>query len=190
MKNKRVIIIANDQPLDSDTHLRRKMITAENRAARQASRFPGLDLCGIQRAVNQNLLKLQLRWNGRYMSLLGLMNTLKNNRSCPELTTDNATQYYTLANMVTLNGIYLYQFLLGEGYDPFVIQNYALVDLSDVLDESPLAVCISSNFVYLDDIHQMAAQIKAHDLQIPVIAGGMLVKKVLDAGHELSPQRA
>ncbi len=182
------MIIAMDQPLDSDAHLRRKMINAENRAARQASRFPGLDLYAIQRQVHRNLSRLQLRLNGKYMGLLDLMNYLKNNRHAPELTPDNANEHYTLANMVTLNGIYLYQYLLREGYDPLIIQNYSLTKLSEVLYKRPLAVCISSNFLYLDDIQEMATQIKEYDPRIPVIAGGMLVKKVLDAGQNLSPQ--
>jgi p-methyltransferase len=164
------------------------MINAENRAARQASRFPGLDLYAIQRQVHRNLSRLQLRLNGKYMGLLDLMNYLKNNRHSPELTPDNADQHYTLANMVTLNGIYLYQYLLREGYDPIIIQNYSLAKLSEVLYERPLAVCISSNFLYLDDIQEIACQIKEYDPQIPVIAGGMLVKKVLDAGQNLAPQ--
>jgi len=78
MKNTRVIIIAMDQPLDSDVHLRRKMANVETRAQRQSSRFPGLDLQAIQEEVNKNLLKLPLLFNGRYMGLPDLMNFLKN----------------------------------------------------------------------------------------------------------------
>ena len=164
------------------------MINAENRALRQASRFPGLDLYAVQKEVHRNLLRLQLRLNGKYMGLLDLMNYLKNNRRSPELEPDNADQYYSLSNMVTLNGIYLYQYLLRQGYDPYIIQNYSLANLSDLLYRRPLAVCISSNFLYLDDIQEMATRIKDHDSRIPVIAGGMLVKKVLEAGQDLSSQ--
>jgi p-methyltransferase len=38
----------------------------------------------------------------------------------------------------------------------------------------------------MDEIRAIAAELKAHDPRVPVIAGGMLVKKVLDAGEELS----
>lgn len=188
MKNRRVIIIAMDQPLDSDDHLRRKMANVEKRAQRQSARFPGLDLQAIQGEVNRNLLKLPLLFHGRYMGLPDLMNFLKNNRNFPLITPDNASEYYLFANGCTLNGIYLHQYLLREGYDPFVVQNYSLVNLPDILEEKPLAVCISSTFLYLDDIKEIAQHIKDFDPTVPVIAGGILVKKVMDAGEGLAPQ--
>ncbi len=188
MKNRRVIIIAMDQPLDSDAHLRRKMANVEKRAQRQSPRFPGLDLQTIQREVNRNLLKLPLLFKGRYMGLPDLMNFLKNNRNFPHITPDNASEYYLFAKGFTLNGIYLYQFLMREGYDPFVVQNYSLVNLPDILEQRPLAVCISSTFLYLDDIKEMARQIKAYDSTVPVIVGGILVKKIMHAGEGLAPQ--
>ena len=42
-----------------------------------------------------------------------------------------------------------------------------------------MAVCISSNFIFMNDINEMARKIKRCSPEIPVIAGGMLVKKVL-----------
>lgn len=188
MKNRRVIIIAMDQPLDSDAHLRRKMENVERRAQRQSPRFANLDLQAIQREVNSNLLKLPLLFNGRYMGLPDLMNFLKNNRQFPRITPDNASEYYLFANGITLNGIYLHQYLTGEGYDPLVVQNYSLVNLPDILEERPLAVCISSTFLYLDDIKEMARQIKTFDPTIPIIVGGILVKKIMHAGTHLALQ--
>ena len=44
MKLPKVIIIAQNQPLDNDAHLRRKLADAEERAERQSARFPDLDL--------------------------------------------------------------------------------------------------------------------------------------------------
>ena len=188
MKNRRVIFIAFDQPLDADADLKRKMANSESRAQKQSPRFAGLDIYAIQKAVNKNLLSLQLLLDGRFMGLLDLMNYLKNNRSHPHLTPGNASKYCTLAHIVTLNGIYMYQYLRNEGYDPLIVQNYSLSNISDVMDERPLAVCVSSNFVYLDDIYKMATRIKNIAPQVPVIAGGMLIKKVLDAGKGLSSQ--
>jgi len=52
-RNGRVILIAMDQPLDSDAHFRGKMAVAEDRAVRQASRFPDLDLPRMQKEVHQ-----------------------------------------------------------------------------------------------------------------------------------------
>ncbi|NNG06333.1 MAG: radical SAM protein, partial [Desulfobacteraceae bacterium] len=49
-------------------------------------------------------------------------------------------------------------------------------------------VCISSTFLYLDDIKEMAQQIKRFDPTVPVIVGGILVKKVMNAGKSLAPQ--
>ena len=79
MKNQRIIIIAMDQPLDSDAHLRRKMANAEKRAQRQSPRFPDFDLHATQKEVIQNLLKGPLLFQGRYIGLPELMNFLKNN---------------------------------------------------------------------------------------------------------------
>jgi radical SAM superfamily enzyme YgiQ (UPF0313 family) len=188
MKNQKVIIIAMDQPMDSDAHLRGKMANAEKRAARQASRFPDLDLPGLQKGVHENLKKLSLFFKGRYMGLLDLMNYMKNGRRFPEITPENASKYYLFANEFTLNGVYLYQVLRREGYDPIVVQNYALVRLSELLREEPLAVCISSTFLYLDDIKEIARRIKEVDPTIPVIVGGILAKKVLHRGEGLAPQ--
>ena len=187
MENPRVIIIAMDQPLDNDAHIKRKMISAEKRAARQSSRFPDLDLLSIQKGVHKNILKHLLFLNGHYMDLLDLMNFLKNSRKVPELTRDNIKQYYSLADTVTHNGIYLYQYLLREGYDPVVVQNYSLANLDQLLQEKPLAVCISSNFIFMEDIKRIAAEVKEYDPHLSVIAGGMLIKKVMDEGENLSP---
>ncbi len=188
MKRPKIIIIAQNHPLDNDAHLRQKMASAQDRAQRQSSRFPALDLEGIRREVHRNILKSVLILDGRYMDLLDLMNFIKSGRRLPHLTPANVTQYYSLANSVTLNGIYLYQYLTEHGFDPIIVQNYSTANLVDLLEEDPLAVCISSNFIYMDDIRDMALEVKALAPQVAVIAGGMLVKKALNAGQELSIQ--
>jgi anaerobic magnesium-protoporphyrin IX monomethyl ester cyclase len=184
----KVVIIAANQALSNDIQIRRRMKNEEKWAERQSARFPDLDLVSIQKRVHQNMLKLVLYLNGHYMDLFDLMNFSQNGHRLPELTPGNFNRYYSLANTVTLNGIYLYQHLLKAGYDPIVIQNYATADLPDILQERPLAVCISSNFMFMDDIGEVAAHVKACDPEIPVIAGGMLVKRLLDPGEGLSPQ--
>ena len=108
MKFPKVIIIAQYQPLDNDAHLRRKLADAEERAERQSARFPDLDLLAIQQEVHRNIRDSLLYLNGRYMDLLDLMNFIKGGRRIPEVTPDNVTEHYSLANTVTLNGIYLY----------------------------------------------------------------------------------
>lgn len=188
MKYPKVIIIAQNHPLNNDSQLKRNMMSAENRAERQSARFPGLDLAAIQKGVHQNIIKAQLFLDGRYLDLLDLMNFAKNKRYVVDLTPDNVAQYYSLANSVTLNGIYLYQYLLEHGFAPVVIQNYAVANLQDFLEEAPLAVCISSNFIFMNDIREIALQIKQYAPETPVIAGGMLVKKVLEPGEDLSRQ--
>jgi hypothetical protein len=49
MKNHKIITFAINQPLDSDSNLKRKMANVVKRAQRQSPRFPGLDLHAIQR---------------------------------------------------------------------------------------------------------------------------------------------
>ena len=186
MKFPKVIIIAQNQPLDNDAHLRRKLADAEERAERQSARFPDLDLLTIQKGVHRNIRDSLLFLDDRYMDLLDLMNFIKGGRRIPEITPENVTEHYSLANTVTLNGIYLYQYLLEHGYDPIIVQNYAIVNLPDLLGEDPMAVCISSNFIFMNDIREMAGEIKQLAPHVPVIAGGMLVKKVLNAGEGFS----
>ncbi|MCF8145051.1 MAG: radical SAM protein [Deltaproteobacteria bacterium] len=186
MKDPRVIVIAQNQPLDTDAHLRRKLADAEERAERQSARFPDLDLSAIQKGVHRNIMESLLFIDGRYMDLLDLMNFVRCGRHIPEITPENVTQHYSLANTVTLNGIYLYQYLLAHGYDPVVVQNYATADLPGLLEEDPLAVCISSNFIFMNDINEMGGVIKRIAPHVPVIAGGMLVKKVLNDGERFS----
>ena len=188
MKNSRVLIIAADQPLDYDTHFKNRLKNLMSRAARHASRFNDLNLPEIQAAVNNNISKLQLRMNDKYMGLLDLMNYTKNGRQLPGLTPKNFDKFLTHSDMITLNGIYLYHYLRSKGFEPEIIQNFSLADWPDLLRKNPLAVCISSNFIYLDEIGDMAVKIKGFEPQIPVIAGGMLVKKVLNAGPNLFPE--
>jgi len=186
LKHPKVIVIAQNQPLDNDAHLRRKLADAEDRAERQSHRFPDLDLAAIQKGVHRNLLESLLFVDGRYMDLLDLMNYVRAGRRAPEITPDTVTEYYSLANTVTLNGIYLHQYLRAHGYEPIIVQNYATANLLELLDEDPLAVCISSNFIFMNDINEMAGAIKQIAPHIPVIAGGMLVKKVLNDGENFS----
>jgi len=188
LKQPKVIVIAQNQPLDNDAHLRRKLADAEARAERQSHRFPGLDLPALQKEVHRNLLSSLLFLDGRYMDLLDLMNYVKNGRRMPEITPENVSRHYSLANSVTLNGIYLYRYLSSHGYDPIIVQNYATADLHDLFVEEPLAVCISSNFIFMNDIHEIAGAIKDLAPHVPVIAGGMLIKKVLNAGDRFSQQ--
>ena len=188
MKNSRVLIIAADQPLDYDTHFKNRLKNLMSRAARHASRFNDLNLPEIQAAVNNNISKLQLRMSDKYMGLLDLMNYTKNGRQLPGLTPKNFDKFLTHSDMITLNGIYLYHYLRSKGFEPEIIQNFSLADWPDLLRKKPLAVCISSNFIYLDEIGDMAVKIKGFEPQIPVIAGGMLVKKVLNAGPNLFPE--
>ena len=156
MKNSKVIIIANHRPLDNDQRIRERMAAAQSRADRIASRFSDLDLPSIQRGVNENMKKLYLTMDGRYMDLFDLMNFLKNQHKPLPLSSDNVTEHYSLSNNITLNGIYLYQYLLEHGYDPILIHNFAISNFEETLKEKPLAVCISSNFIFLDDIKHMA----------------------------------
>jgi p-methyltransferase len=182
------VFVAMDVPLDGDAHLRERMAVAERRAERQAGRYPGLDLPSLQRGVHRNLRSMLLELDGRFTDLLDLMNYIRNGRRHVALTPRNAASHHTLATSATLNGIYMFQFLRAAGFDPLIVQNYALAELPDVLDGSPLAVCLSSNFVLMEDIKRMAREIKARDPEIPVVAGGMLAKKVLEEGEGLSPE--
>jgi len=186
--NRKVVIIAMDQPLDSDAHLRGKMAVAEKRASRQSPRFPDLDLPGIQTRVHQNLLGLALSMNGRTLGLLDLLNFIKDGRRFPHLSVESAPGYHLFANEITLNGIYLYHHLLKHGYDPIVVQNYSLASPREIVREKPLAVCISSTFLYLDHIREIASRIKELAPAVPVIVGGILVKKILNRGPDLAPQ--
>ena len=77
---------------------------------------------------------------------------------------------------------------MEKGYDPIIVQNYATSNLPDLLNEDPLAVCISSNYVFMDDIRDIADRVKRFAPELPVIVGGMLVKRLLETGENLSPQ--
>ncbi len=186
MKPFQVIFIAQNQPLDNHAHLIRKFADAEDRAERQAFRFTGMNLPLLQRTVHENIRNALLFVDGRYMDLLDLMNYVKNGRCFPEITPENVHHYYSLANTVTLNGLYFYQYLSMHGFEPVIVQNYATCNLSNLLGKDTLAVCVSSNFILMNDIREIAGQIKQIAPEVPVIAGGMLVKKVLDAGERFS----
>jgi anaerobic magnesium-protoporphyrin IX monomethyl ester cyclase len=182
----KVIFIAQNQPLNNDVQFQQRMAGAAERAKRQSHRFPGLDLSAMQAQVHENTRASLLFMEGRYMDLLDLMNYVKAGCRPAKITPDNVTRHYSLANTVTLNGIYMHQYLKAHGYDPIIIQNYATGDLEGLLQESPLAVCISSNFILMNDIKEMAVKIKTMAPDVAVIAGGMLVKKAMHAGENLT----
>ncbi len=184
----KVVIVANYQPLDNDAYIHKRIESDIKRGERISAKFPSFDYAGTLKEVHENLLKLVLRLDNRYVDLLDLMNYLKNGHEFPLLGPDNVSRYYSLANTVTLNGIYLYQYLRNAGYDPLIIQNYTISDIEKILEQDPLAVCISSTFMYLHDIKEIGRHVKSSGREIPVIAGGVLIKRVLDPGDGLSAQ--
>jgi len=186
LSRSKIIFIAQNQPLNNDIQLRQRMAGAADRAKRQSHRFTDLDLHALQTQVNENTKASLLFMEGRYMDLLDLMNYVRAGCRPVDITPSNVTRHYSLANTVTLNGIYMYQYLKAHGYDPIIIQNHATGDLEGLLRESPLAVCISSNFILMNDIMEMAVRIKEAAPHVAVIAGGMLVKKVMHGGEKLT----
>ncbi len=186
MTRSKVIFIAQNQPLNNDIQLRQRLAGALDRAKRQAHRFKDLDLPAMQAKIHENTRASLLFMEGRYMDLPDLMNYVKAGCRPVTITPENVKDHYTLADTVTLNGIYMYQYLKAHEYDPIIVQNYALSDLKQLLEESPLAVCISSNFMMMNDIREIAVRIKQIAPDVAVIAGGMLVKKAMHAGAELT----
>jgi p-methyltransferase len=177
-----------DQPLDSDAQIRGKMTNLERRAVRQSARFRNLDFDSIQGEVNRNLLKLPLLFSGQYMGMPDLLNYIRSGRKIRPIPPQDVSSYYSFANGFTLNGIFLFQHLRKHGYEPSLIQNYSLANLPEALEKTPLAVCISSTFLYLDDIKEIASRIRSIDPDVPIIVGGILAKKILGAGWNAAPQ--
>ena len=186
MSRPKVIFIAQNQPLNNHIQLSQRIAGASERAGRQSHRFPDLNLSEMQAQVHENTRASLLFMEGQYMDLLDLMNYVRAGCRPVEITPENVPRHYSLANTVTLNGIYMYQYLTAHGYDPLIIQNHATGDLEGLLQESPLAVCISSNFILMNDIRIMAEKIKHLTPHVAVIAGGMLVKKVMHQGANLT----
>jgi len=87
-----VVVVAANQALSNDVQIRRRMRNEEKWAERQSARFPDLDLVAIQKAVHQNMLKLVLSLEDRYMDLFDLMNFSKNGHRAPELTVGNVSE--------------------------------------------------------------------------------------------------
>ena len=185
-----VIIIAMNQEFTADQHIRGKFRRALRRSQRHAPRIEGLDLVDMQRSVEANLLGSQLTIDRHLFGLLDLVNYVKNGRSVAHITPENAAQHLTLANTITLNGIYLSHFLAKRHIASRVILNYFAEKgrLTELLKDDPLAVAISSTFVSFDDIAEIARFVKGHNRGIPVIVGGALIKKVMDKGHGLKEQ--
>lgn len=187
MRRPKVLFIAQNQPLSIHDHLLKRMASAEERAQRQAHRFPHMDLPALQKEVHRQILNAQFSLSGRYMDLLDLMNAaLHDGRPFHPTPEDDVSRFYSLADTVTLNGVYFHQVLSDAGYTPIIVQNYATADLKGLLEERPLAVCISSNFLFMEDILEMASEIRRLSPQTAIIAGGMLVKKALHRGAGLS----
>ncbi len=185
-----VIIIAMNQEFTTDQHIREKFRRAFRRSQRHAPRIEGIDLVDMQRRVEGNLLGSQLTIDGHLLGLLDLINYVKSGRSVIPITPENATKYLSLANTLTLNGIYLSHFLAKKKVASRVIVNYFAERgrLVELLEDNPLAVAISSTFVSFDDIANIARFVKAHNPEIPVTVGGALIKKVMDKGAGLKEE--
>jgi len=52
-----------------------------------------------------------------------------------------------------------------------VVQNYSLTDPEQIARERPLAICISSTFLYLDHIREIALALKAASPATPSLWG-------------------
>jgi p-methyltransferase len=185
-----VIIIAMNQEFTADQHIREKFRRALRRSQRHAPRIEGMDLVDMQTRVEANLLGSQLTIDGHLLGLLDLINYCKNGRSVGQIIPENATEYLSLANTLTLNGIYLSHFLAKRDIASRVIINYFTEKgrLAQLLKGDPLAVAVSSSFVSFDDIAKIARFVKGHNGGIPIIVGGALIKKVLDKGYGLKKQ--
>ena len=185
-----VIIIAMNQEFTADQHIREKFRRALRRSQRHDPRIEGIDLVGMQSRVEANLLGSQLTVDGHLLGLLDLINYAKNGRSTVHIIPENVTAYLSLANTLTLNGIYLSHFLAKRNITSRVIINYFAEKgrLAQLLKEDPLAVVVSSTFVSFDDIANIARFVKSNNDGIPIIVGGALIKKVLDKGYGLKKQ--
>ena len=185
-----VIIIAMNQEFTADQHIREKFRRALRRSQRHAPRIEGMDLVDMQTRVEANLLGSQLTIDSHLLGLLDLINYAKNGRSVVHVTPENAAEYLSLANTLTLNGIYLSHFLAKRHIPSRVIINYFAEKgrLAQLLKNDPLAVVVSSSFVSFDDIVNIARFVKGYNEGVPIIVGGALIKKVMDKGYGLKKQ--
>lgn len=182
-----VVVISMSQEFTLDQHIREKFHNALMRAERHAPRIEGIDLVDIENRVEANLLESQLTIDGHLLGLLDLINYCKNGRSLVHITPENVGKYLSLANTLTLNGVYLSNFLAKRNIDSFVILNYYAEKgkLSMLLKDNPLAVAISTTFISFDYVKEIARFVKDHNAEIPVIVGGTLIKKVMEKGYGL-----
>jgi hypothetical protein len=112
-----VIAISTSQEFTLDKHIREKFHNALMRAGRHAPRIKGIDLDDIENRVEANLLESQLIIDGHLLGLLDPINYCKNDRSLLHITPENVGRYLSLANTLTLNGIYFSHFLAKRNID-------------------------------------------------------------------------
>ena len=188
METRPVIILAMNQELTTDAHLRRKFRTAMGRSRRQASRYDSVDLVDMERQVEENLLATQLQMDGEYLGLLDVINRAKNGRHHVDVTPDNVKDHLSLANTVTLNGIFLYSYLKKRGFSSRIVQNWAAEKalFEELLEANPLAVVVSSTYLSMETIKEVGTWVKKRNSAVPIIAGGPLVNKVLQEGTGLA----
>ncbi|MBF0525904.1 MAG: radical SAM protein [Deltaproteobacteria bacterium] len=185
-----VVIVAMNQEPCADLFLREQFTRGLARAKRQADRYPDFDLAKQQATVGRNLLHVQFQMDGHYMGLLDLINYIRNGNQPVTITAENADRFLTLGRTMTVNGVFLLNYLARYGFPARLIQNYVLekAGLDAALADNPLAVAISSTFASMDEIKSMAGHIKAVNPGVKVVVGGSLVKKVMDKGAGLKPQ--
>ena len=120
--------------------------------------------------------KLKLMVDGHIASIQNVINFVQNNgRVVPPVDGDGV---FSWASSHKLNGIFLYSYLSGQGFDVGLINSY--YDERDtfvnMLKESPKAVIISTTFIMSKKaLHQLVRDIRSLAPDIFIVAGGQFV---------------
>ncbi len=120
--------------------------------------------------------KLKLTVDGHIASIQNVINFVQNSgRVVPPVDGDGVSSW---ASSHKLNGIFLYSYLSGQGFDVGLINSY--YDERDtfvnMLKESPKAVIISTTFIMSKKaLHQLVRDIRSLAPDIFIVAGGQFV---------------
>ena len=129
---------------------------------------------GLDSLSGTNPLKLKI--DGKIADIQTILNFVKNNGQLVQPIEDDNIMSW--ASAPKLNGIYLYSYLMQNGFNAALINNYTHEKnkFVDLLKKKPSAIIISTPFIFLKKaLSQLIKDIRILAPKIYIIAGGSYV---------------
>lgn len=139
----------------------------------------------IEEQVIDTLDAVQLKINGMNVGILELMNYYRFGSNWDE---QHSSQLYSYLNGLPLNGVYIEQFLIKNGFPTVSLENFATdqeILKSYILNGCKFIAISTSHFTQEFQVLDIAKFVKSIDPSCIVIAGGALIRTIVEPENVL-----